>query len=177
MALKADYRFTWAGDAFKKIAAESSNVAMQDVGRRIAREAKTLSPYATGHNRASIAVVTATGRIQQRQQPKRPKEAPKFSDAATGLQRGSTAVLTTSGYGGYLEIGAKAARYTKKGKKRGKKKQYISSGGKVGSYYITRASAKVLKESGETEAALQIAFAVRAKRAEIREVRAAKGST
>ena len=176
MALKANYRFTWAGDAFKRIAAEASNEAMLDVGRRIARHAKTLSPYATGHNRASIAVVGPKGGITQRQQPKRPEDAPRFSDAATGLKRGTVTVLTTSGYGGYLEIGAKAARYTKKGKRTGKKRQWITSGGKRGSYYITRASAKVLNEMGETEAALQTAFAVRAKRAEIREVRAAKGT-
>lgn len=174
MALTADYRFTWAGDAFARIAKDVTAAELLEIGRDIATEAKVLSPYATGHNRSSIAVVGPRGGIYKRGAPKRPKDSPRFSDAATGIRRGSTAVLTTSGYGGYLEIGARAARYTKKGKRKGKNRQWITSGGKRGSYYITRASAKVLKKLGEIEAALQTAFQVRAKRAEIREVRAAR---
>ena len=171
MAMRANYRWSWAGEAWKKITSEATLEGLRDIGRRVAEHAKELSPYDTGHNRSSIAVVHPSGRIEKRG---RSRGGNSFTDAAGMITRGEMAVVTSSGYGGYLEIGARAARYTKKGRKTGKNRQHITSGGKRGSYYITRAGARVLQEEGQTEAALQTAFAVRAKRAEIRQVRASK---
>lgn len=171
-ALRANYSTTFSADAWKRIAELATPAVIRDIGRRIAEYAKVLSPYDTGHNRSSIAVVDATGRISNRQSARGGRQ---FTQATDMIEHGQIAVLTTSGYGGYLEIGANAARYTKKGKRTGKNRQYITSGGKRGSYYMTRASAKVMHEIGMTEAALQTEFAVRAKRAELRAVRKEMG--
>jgi hypothetical protein len=170
MALAGNYRIDYYGDVIERIVKSATPEVLRDVGRRIVAGAKDRSPYDTGHNRASIHVVTATGRIMYRNQPKGGRS---FTAAGQLTAPGQVSVATSSGYGGYLEVGANLARYTRKGKRRAKRKGG-GKGGSIGSYYITRAAAHVFASMGETEAAMQSMMAVRAAQAGIRAERKAR---
>ena len=56
MAMRANYRWSWAGKAWKKITSEATFEGLRDIGRRVAEHAKELSPYDTGHNLSLIHI-------------------------------------------------------------------------------------------------------------------------
>jgi hypothetical protein len=170
MALAGNYRIDYYGDVIERIAKAVAPEVLRDVGRRIVEGAKDRSPYDTGHNRASIHVVAATGKIVDRQSPKGGRS---FTAAGQFTAPGQVSVATSSGYGGYLEVGANLARYTRKGKRRAKRKGG-GKGGSLGSYYITRAAAHVFADLGATEQAMQALMDVRAAQAGIRAERKAR---
>lgn len=162
--MRANVELNWLGDKAEEVLRDTGEALRNDIARRIAEKAKEFSPYETGHNRASIAVLYASGKTAKQGKAKRGP----FRNPARFAQRDTTGVVTTSGYGAYLEMGARAARYTKKGK------TSLSGAGTRGSHYMSRALAHTLRDLGHVESAAKAFTQIRAQRAGLRRQRTAR---
>lgn len=173
--------FRWFGDMVADVFEEAGFEGVAALGMAITDEAKDLCPYDTGHLRSSLFTARHTNPPQQQGTP---KGLARFTNVRQWLEKDTVTVGTASGYGGYVHENLyhkrRSARFTRKHKNIGE--QYrknlgkhgeggegrltaaATSGGKRGSQFYHRALARVMKRMGMMKKALEVAFAVRARR-------------
>jgi len=162
--------FAWYGDDIAKAMQQASLDALKEIARRVRNEAGERSPYDTGHNAASIAVVPDDRRVLYRKQPKMARGP--FNDPARHARKGRVAIATSSGYGGPLETNARGARFTTKAKGKGgaKGSRHLTLG-RRGAQYMQRGLAAVMANAKFMKEAILLATNARIKRQQARIVR------
>jgi hypothetical protein len=161
-----DFRMDWYGDGIAEAVGKASMDAVQEIARKVRNEAGEMSPYDTGHNAASLAVVPDDGRVLYRREARRKTG---FNDPGRHRKKWRVAVATSSGYGGPLEVNYRGAKFTNKAKgKGGKAGDRVLTLGRRGGQYITRALASVMRDIGFLRQAVALATNARLQRTEAR---------
>lgn len=164
---KSDFTMEWYGDEIVEAMGKASIDSLLEIARAVRSEAGERSPYDTGHNAASLAVVPEDGRVLYRKAPKR--KGASFNDPRRHRKRWRVAVATSSGYGGPLEVNYRGARFTNKAKgKGGRAGDRVLTLGKRGDHYIDRGLAAVMANHGFLKQAVTVAARARLRRAEAR---------
>ena len=136
---KCDVMLDWRGKEIEKVTMAASWNGLLSLAKLIRNRATDFSPYDTGHNAASTAVIQPDGKVTRKAGASTKRKGMVFVAGASYAEPNAIGIGSTSGYGGYLEAPSRPVTF---------------KNGKF-SRYLTRAFVATLFESGAVKAAME----------------------